>query len=124
MMAGDWLQGPYFYEVYSSKVFGGKPASLELVSRLFLAGFGATALLGPYVGRLADARGRKRGTLAYAALYAGAAFTTKSPLLWVLFAGRLLSGVGPARPDGRRGRRTAAGAGAPPPVLPQTSPAA
>ena len=90
----DWLQGPYFYEVYASKVFDGQPASLELVSRLFLAGFGSTALFGPYVGRLADARGRKLGTLCYAALYAGAAATTKSPVLWVLFAGRVLSGVG------------------------------
>jgi len=90
----DWLQGPYFYEVYASKTFNGQPASLELVSRLFLAGFGSTALLGPYMGRLSDARGRKLGTLCYAALYAGAAATTKSPVLWILFAGRVLSGVG------------------------------
>ena len=46
----DWLQGPYFYEVYASKVFNGVPASLSLVSKLFLTGFGATALFGPAVG--------------------------------------------------------------------------
>ena len=45
----DWLQGPYFYEVYASKVFNGQPASLSLVSKLFLTGFGATALFGPSV---------------------------------------------------------------------------
>jgi len=90
----DWLQGPYFYEVYASKAFGGKPASLELVSRLFLAGFGATAVAGPYVGRAADRRGRKRGTLAFAALYAAGALSTRSPVLAVLVLGRLLSGVG------------------------------
>ena len=90
----DWLQGPYFYEVYSSKVFGGKAASMDLVSQLFLAGFLSTALFGPYVGRLADKRGRKLGTLAFAVLYGAAALTTKSSLLWVLFAGRVLSGVG------------------------------
>ena len=43
----DWLQGPYFYEVYASKGFNGQPASLSLVSKLFLTGFGATALFYP-----------------------------------------------------------------------------
>ena len=42
----DWLQGPYFYEVYASKIFNGQAASLSLVSKLFLTGFGATALFG------------------------------------------------------------------------------
>ena len=65
----DWLQGPYFYEVYSSKVFNGAPASLDLVARLFLAGFATTALAGPIVGKAADRRGRKKGTLAFALLF-------------------------------------------------------
>ncbi len=85
----DWLQGPYFYEVYASKVFNGAPASLSLVSKLFLTGFGATALFGPAVGRLTDQSGRKLGTLAFAAFYTVGALTTRSPLLWVLLLGRL-----------------------------------
>jgi hypothetical protein len=90
----DWLQGPYFYEVYASKVFNGQAASLSLVSKLFLTGFGATALFGPAVGRLTDQSGRKLGTLAFAAFYTVGALTTRSPLLWVLLLGRLAGGIG------------------------------
>lgn len=39
MRLADWLQGPYFYEVYSSKLINGNPVSLDLVSKLFLGSF-------------------------------------------------------------------------------------
>lgn len=94
LRCADWLQGPYFYEVYSSKVFNGVPASLAIVSRLFLTGFASTALFGPLVGRASDKRGRKRGTLAFAFLYSLGAASTKSGLLWILLLGRLCSGIG------------------------------
>lgn len=90
----DWLQGPYFYEVYASKVFGGVQASMSLVSKLFLTGFASTALFGPLVGRLADTYGRKRGTLAFCLIYAIGAASTKSPLLSILLLGRVFSGIG------------------------------
>lgn len=90
----DWLQGPYFYEVYASKVFGGVQASMSLVSKLFLTGFASTALFGPLVGRAADTYGRKRGTLAFCLIYAIGAASTKSPLLSILLLGRVFSGVG------------------------------
>ena len=90
----DWLQGPYFYEVYASKVIGGSPVSLDLVSKLFLVGFGTTGLLGPFVGRLVDTYGRRAGTLAYAALYTVGALSVRSVELHVLLLGRLASGVG------------------------------
>jgi hypothetical protein len=90
----DWLQGPYFYEVYASKVIGGVPVSLDLVSKLFLVGFGTTGLLGPFVGRLVDSCGRRAGTLAYAALYTVGALSVRSAELPVLLLGRLASGVG------------------------------
>lgn len=90
----DWLQGPYFYEVYSSKVFNGVQASMGIVSKLFLTGFASTALFGPLVGRAADSYGRKKGTLAFCLLYALGAISTKSPMLLVLFLGRLSSGIG------------------------------
>lgn len=38
----DWLQGPYFYEVYSSKIISGKPVGVDMVSKLFLVGFATT----------------------------------------------------------------------------------
>lgn len=94
LRCADWLQGPYFYEVYSSKIFNGVPASLATVSRLFLTGFASTALFGPLVGRASDNRGRKRGTLAFALLYSLGAASTKSGLLWILLFGRLCSGIG------------------------------
>ncbi|KAJ8604074.1 hypothetical protein CTAYLR_001772 [Chrysophaeum taylorii] len=94
LRAADWLQGPYFYEVYASKKFNGQPASLEMVSRLFLAGFASTAIAGPGAGRLVDAYGRKLGTIAFCALYSAAALTTRSQSLATLFGGRVVSGVG------------------------------
>lgn len=94
LRCADWLQGPYFYEVYASKIFGGQPASMSMISRLFLTGFASTALFGPGVGRLIDTYGRKKGTLAFSVLYAVGALSTKSPLLAVLLFGRVMSGIG------------------------------
>lgn len=94
LRCADWLQGPYFYEVYASKMFHGAPASMAMVSRLFLTGFASTALFGPAVGRATDTYGRKKGTLAFAILYAIGALSTKSPLLLVLLFGRVMSGIG------------------------------
>lgn len=94
LRCADWLQGPYFYEVYASKIFGGAPASMAMISRLFLTGFASTALFGPVVGRAIDSYGRKKGTLAFSILYAIGALSTRSPLLAVLLFGRVMSGVG------------------------------
>ena len=94
LRCADWLQGPYFYEVYASKVFHGAQASLGLISKLFLTGFASTALFGPIVGRASDQYGRKKGTIAFCILYALGAASTKSPVLAVLFLGRMLSGIG------------------------------
>jgi len=94
LRCADWLQGPYFYAVYASKIFGGAPASMTMISRLFLTGFASTALFGPAVGRAIDTYGRKRGTLAFSVLYAAGALSTKSPLLAVLLFGRVMSGIG------------------------------
>jgi len=88
------MQGPYFYEVYASKMFNGVQASMGLVSKLFLTGFASTALFGPFVGRAADSYGRKKGTLAFCLLYALGAISTKSPLLLILLLGRVASGIG------------------------------
>ena len=94
LRCADWLQGPYFYEVYASKIFGGAPASMSMISRLFLTGFASTALFGPAVGRAIDSYGRKKGTLAFSILYAMGALSTRSPLLAVLLFGRVMSGIG------------------------------
>ena len=59
----DWLQGPYFYEVYASKILDGQKVSLDMVSKLFLIGFASTGLFGPWIGRLVDISGRKLGEI-------------------------------------------------------------
>ena len=80
--------------MYASKIFNGAPATLSMISQLFLTGFASPALFGPLVGRLSDQYGRKLGTLAFCLLYSLGAASTKSPLLWVLLLGRVMSGIG------------------------------
>ena len=94
MRMADWLQGPYFYEVYSSKIINGLPVSFDLVSKIFLVGFATTGIFGPFIGRFVDTIGRKAGTLAYAALYTIGALSTRSALLPLLLLGRVAGGLG------------------------------
>jgi hypothetical protein len=47
--AGDWLQGPYVYYLYSQYGFDKGD-----IGRLFIAGFGSSMLFGTIVGSLAD----------------------------------------------------------------------
>lgn len=90
----DWLQGPYFYEVYSSKIINGLPVTLDIVSKLFLVGFAITGIFGPFIGKIVDQRGRKLGTFAYSLLYCLAALSTTSNNLWILMLGRIAGGLG------------------------------
>lgn len=90
----DWLQGPYFYEVFQSKTFHGIPASIDIVSKIFLTGFALTGLFGPFLGRNIDYYGRKKGTIAFTLLYTLSALTTRSNNLSIVLAGRVASGLG------------------------------
>jgi len=47
--AGDWLQGPYVYYLYSTYGYGKGE-----IGQLFIAGFGSSMLFGTIVGSLAD----------------------------------------------------------------------
>mmetsp|Transcript_51263 Transcript_51263/g.111240 ORF Transcript_51263/g.111240 Transcript_51263/m.111240 type:complete len:409 (-) Transcript_51263:160-1386(-) len=89
----DWLQGPYLYDVYASKMINGKAIGEGMISKLFLSGFCTTALLGPSVGQAVDKGGRRAGSLAYAFLYSLAALSTRASSLPMLFAGRFCGGV-------------------------------
>ena len=90
----DWLQGPYFYEVYSSKIFGGTPATEQMVALLFLVGFGSTAIFGTFIGGAVDLLGRRAGSLCFALLYSISALSTRAVQLPMLLAGRLAGGLG------------------------------
>lgn len=90
----DWLQGPYLYEVYVSKVVRGRPLTQAAITKLFLSGFCATAASGPFIGNLVDVRGRKMGSLLFAFLYSFAAMSTRANNFLALWLGRICGGVG------------------------------
>lgn len=88
MMAGDWLQGPYVYYLYSSYGFGKRD-----IGQLFIAGFGSSMLFGTIVGSLADKQGRKRACVTYCIVYILSCITKHSPQYRVLMVGRILGGI-------------------------------
>jgi len=92
----DWLHGPYFYDVYASKVIAGTPVSVNTISKLFLIGFSTAGLFGPLIGRLVDTSGRKMGTLAFTLLYTFVALSIRSDSLLLLVIGRICGGFGTA----------------------------
>lgn len=88
MMAGDWLQGPYVYFLYSQYGF-----NKGEIGRLFIAGFGSSMLFGTIVGSLADKQGRKRACVTYCITYILSCFTKHFPEYKVLMLGRILGGI-------------------------------
>lgn len=85
---GDWLQGPYFYEVY--KEYG---YSNDQIEALFVVGFAASAAVGTFVGAYADRLGRKKLTCVYFCLYIFACVALHFRFMAALVAGRILSGI-------------------------------
>merc|ERR1712025_545847 len=61
-MLADWLQGPFVYALYQ-----GYGIDREHNGYLFVAGFGASAVFGTFVGAAADRCGRKKFALLYCA---------------------------------------------------------
>eukprot|EP00250_Pteridium_aquilinum_P007043 c16842_g1_i1 orf=723-2114(-) len=88
MMAGDWLQGPYVYFLYTKYGFGKGD-----IGRLFIAGFGSSMIFGTCVGSLADKYGRKRAGITYCITYILSCLTKHSPQYRVLMLGRILGGI-------------------------------
>ncbi|XP_068650812.1 uncharacterized protein [Aristolochia californica] len=88
MMAGDWLQGPYVYYLYSTYGFGKGE-----IGHLFIAGFGSSMLFGTIVGSLADKQGRKRACITYCITYILSCITKHSPQYKILMIGRILGGI-------------------------------
>ncbi|KAG7016808.1 Molybdate-anion transporter [Cucurbita argyrosperma subsp. argyrosperma] len=72
--AGDWLQGPYVYYLYSQYGFGKGE-----IGQLFIAGFGSSMLFGTIVGSLADKQGRRRACITYCITYILSCITKHSP---------------------------------------------
>ena len=94
LRAADWMQGPYFYEVYASKRDEtGEPFSQMTIAILFLCGFISSGICGTFVGVVVDKFGRKKGCLALCVIYSLSALTTTSNSLTVLVLGRFMGGV-------------------------------
>ena len=87
-MFADWLQGPYFYELYVSYGF-----SQSDIAELFVCGFAASMVVGTMIGGLADKIGRKAVCLLYSISYISACFTKLVPEYWTSMFGRFLSGI-------------------------------
>ncbi|KAH7387716.1 hypothetical protein KP509_16G037800 [Ceratopteris richardii] len=88
MMAGDWLQGPYVYYLYTQYGFNKGD-----IGRLFIAGFGSSMIFGTCVGSLGDKYGRKRASITYCITYILSCMTKHSPEYKVLMVGRILGGI-------------------------------
>jgi len=87
-MLADWLQGPFVYALYQ-----GYGIDRQHNGYLFVAGFGASALFGTYVGSAADQYGRKKFALLYCAVYFGHCVTKHMNSFFVLTIGRILGGI-------------------------------
>lgn len=87
-MAGDWLQGPYVYALYSS--YGYEKSD---IATLFVAGFGSSMIFGTCVGSWADKLGRRKMAFVYCLVYIGSCCTKHFSNYWVLMLGRVLGGI-------------------------------
>ena len=85
----DWLKGPYVYALYES--YGLAEHDIAL---LFIAGFAASGLSGPFVGSLADKFGRKKMSAMYFVIYIASALCKPFPNFTILLLGRILGGIG------------------------------
>lgn len=84
----DWLQGPYVYDLYEA--YGFTPNTIKLQ---FAVSFGASMMLGPKLGALADKYGRKRFVLLYAVFYGICALLHHFNSIVVLTLARILGGA-------------------------------
>ena len=60
----DWIQGPYFYKLFTQKQLD--PNS---IGTLFVTGYLSSMCLSPMIGLIVDRYGRKRGMMMFGLLY-------------------------------------------------------
>ena len=86
--AGDWMQGPYVYALYTQYGF-----EEGAIGKLFVAGFGSSMIFGTFVGGLADRFGRKLACLLYVLIYSISCVLKAFNNFHVLLLGRVLAGI-------------------------------
>ncbi|KAI1073445.1 DUF791-domain-containing protein [Whalleya microplaca] len=89
VMGADWLQSLHLYSLYRDE----HGLSEGLVSSLIATGFITSAASGYFVGALADKYGRKAFSMGFCVMYAISCFCTITPVVPVLFLGRILGGI-------------------------------
>lgn len=87
-VSADWLQGPYVYALYDAYGF-----KRNEISQLFVAGFGASMLIGTFAGSLGDRMGRKCSCQLYCVLYILSCMTKHFASYNILMIGRLTGGI-------------------------------
>lgn len=87
-MLADWLQGPFVYALYE-----GYGIDREHNGYLFVAGFGASAVVGTFVGAAADQYGRKKFAMLYCVIYFFHCITKHWSYFGVLTFGRIMGGI-------------------------------
>ena len=86
--AADWLNGPFIYKLYASYGF-----SKGDIGKLFIAGYGSSAVFGTVAAGLADKYGRARLAKLYCLFYGVSCATKHFNSFGVLLFGRLVGGV-------------------------------
>jgi len=90
VMASDWLQGPYLYSLYRDE----HKVSPGLIPTLFTTGFLSGAVSAYFIGSVADRSGRRLACLSFCVIYSLSCLLTVVPSVPLLFAGRVLGGIG------------------------------
>ncbi|CEM16856.1 unnamed protein product [Vitrella brassicaformis CCMP3155] len=88
MMLADWLQGPYVYALYQEYGF-----SMSEIGVLFIVGFGASGIMGVFIGSIADSYGRRFICIVFAAIYVLSCITKHFNNFAILLLGRLFAGI-------------------------------
>jgi len=87
-LLGDWLQGPYVYQLYA--YYGFKESWIAI---LYIAGFASSVIFGTCTGPLADIWGRRKMAIAFSIIYTFCCLTKLSPNFYWLLIGRIFGGV-------------------------------
>lgn len=93
--ASNWLQGPYFYALYSNKTavqelqhsYGG-------VTTLYISGYVASLTAGTFLGSLTDRFGRRNGCVLCGLAFIFTCLSVHSESILILLLGRITSGIG------------------------------
>ena len=85
VFAGDWLQGPYIYQLYHS--YGFREGEIAV---LFLVGYLSSSTFGTFTGPMADKYGRRKMARVFGILYSIVCCMKLVQNFWVLLAGRVI----------------------------------